>query len=58
MTDGASRRFKCLNCGYEYDEADGCPELGLPPGTSWDDLPEDFLCPQCGSDKRDFEMRG
>ncbi|HMP54984.1 MAG TPA: rubredoxin [Novosphingobium sp.] len=54
MTETASRRYKCLNCGHEYDEAEGCPDLDVPPGTAWDDLPEDFVCPQCGSDRRDF----
>ena len=55
MTDRPYRVFKCLNCGYCYDEAEGCPDLDVPPGTRWEDLPEDFLCPQCGSDMRDFE---
>ena len=54
MTDQPFRRFKCLNCGEVYDEAQGIPDLDIPPGTRWEDLPEDFLCPQCASDKRDF----
>lgn len=55
MTDGQHQRYKCLNCGYTYDAVDGCVELDVPPGTAWGDLPEDWLCPQCGSDRRDFE---
>jgi len=47
--------YKCLNCGTVYDEALGDPDSGVAPGTRWADLPEDWLCPQCGSDKRDFE---
>ena len=54
MTDQPFRRIKCLNCGEVYDEAQGIPDLDIPPGTRWEDLPEDFLCPQCASDKRDF----
>jgi len=57
MGEVIARRYRCLNCGYEYDEAEGRPELGVPPGTAWQDLPEDFLCPQCGSDQRDFEPK-
>ena len=56
MTDRAPHNYKCLNCGYHYIEAEGCPELDVPSGTAWNDLPEDWLCPQCGSDKRDFAM--
>jgi rubredoxin len=54
MADQSAQRYKCLNCGYHYDPAEGCPELDVPPGTAWEDLPEDWLCPQCGSDQRDF----
>jgi rubredoxin len=42
-------------CGYEYDPAKGDPELGIAPGTKWEDLPEDFVCPICGLDKDAFE---
>ena len=50
------RRFKCLNCGTIYDEAEGIPGEGLAPGTRWEDLPEDWICPECGSEKRDFAL--
>lgn len=56
MTDHPWRRYKCLNCGEIYDEELGCPDLDVPPGTRWEDLPDDFVCPQCGSDKQDFEL--
>jgi rubredoxin len=39
-----------------YDEAAGIPEDGIAPGTSWDDIPEDWECPECGVSKADFEM--
>jgi rubredoxin len=50
------KRYKCLNCGYIYNEADGWPEEGIAPGTRWSDVPDDWLCPECGSEKRDFDM--
>ncbi|MGE0484260.1 MAG: rubredoxin [Gammaproteobacteria bacterium] len=50
------QRWRCLNCGYIYDEAEGWPEDGIAPGTRWVDVPEDWICPQCGSAKIDFEM--
>ncbi|WP_040260336.1 MULTISPECIES: rubredoxin [Pseudomonas] len=50
------KKWQCVVCGFIYDEAAGCPEEGLAPGTSWDDVPEDWLCPDCGVGKNDFEM--
>jgi rubredoxin len=43
-------------CGYEYDEEAGDEEHGLAPGTLWQDVPEDWECPECGAAKSDFEM--
>ena len=48
--------FVCVQCGFEYDEAKGWPEDGIAPGTRWDDVPEDWSCPDCGAAKSDFEM--
>ena len=48
--------FVCVQCGFEYDEAKGWPEDGIAPGTRWDDIPEDWSCPDCGAAKSDFEM--
>ena len=42
-------------CGYEYDPAIGDPENGIPTGTAWENVPEDFLCPICGLGKDAFE---
>ena len=42
-------------CGYEYDPAVGDPDNGIAPGTAWEDVPEDFVCPTCGLDKDAFE---
>ena len=48
--------WECLVCGWLYDEAKGWPEDGIAPGTAWQDVPEDWLCPECGVGKEDFEM--
>ena len=48
--------WECLVCGWVYDEAKGWPEDGIAPGTAWQDVPEDWLCPECGVGKEDFEM--
>jgi rubredoxin len=55
MSEQGLRQYRCLNCGEVFDEAMGNPHLGVAPSTRWDVLPEDWVCPQCGSDKRDFE---
>lgn len=48
-------KYQCPDCGYIYDESKGCEEEGYAPGTSWDDIPEDFPCPECFvRDKPDF----
>src|SRR5579875_1803004 len=53
---GDYKLFRCLQCGFEYDEALGWPEDGIVPGTRWDDIAEDWSCPDCGAAKSDFEM--
>lgn len=50
------RKWQCIVCGWIYDEAEGCLEEDIAPGTSWSDVPEDFFCPECGVGKEDFEM--
>ena len=42
-------------CGYEYDPVAGDPDNGIAPGTAWEDVTEDFLCPWCGLGKDAFE---
>ena len=56
MSDEPYKIWQCLNCGYVYDEEAGDPDEGLAPGTRWADIPDDWICPQCGSGKVDFEM--
>ena len=50
------RKWQCQICGFIYDEALGLPEEGFPAGTRWDEIPENWLCPECGVGKQDFEM--
>ena len=50
------KKWLCEVCGYIYDEAIGDEENGLAPGTRWQDVPEDWECPDCGAGKSDFEM--
>jgi rubredoxin-NAD+ reductase len=50
------KKWECIVCGWVYDEAKGWPEDGIAPGTKWEDVPEDWLCPDCGVGKEDFEM--
>lgn len=50
------KKYVCVVCGYIYDEEAGEPEAGLSPGTRWEDVPEDWSCPDCGASKGDFEL--
>lgn len=51
----ASARYECTDCGYVYDEAQGCPHEGFPAGTTWSQIPDDWACPDCAvRDKVDF----
>jgi rubredoxin len=52
----AMKKWQCVVCGLIYNEADGWPDDGIAPGTLWQDVPEDWLCPDCGVGKMDFEM--
>lgn len=45
----------CKVCNWVYDEALGDPEHGLPAGTAFTDIPDDWYCPECGVTKADFE---
>ena len=55
MSSGdAWRKWKCAYCGHIYDEAEGDPTENIPPGTRFEDLPDDWICPECGAFKFDF----
>jgi rubredoxin-NAD+ reductase len=49
-------KWECIVCGLVYDEAKGWPDDGIAAGTRWEDVPEDWLCPDCGVGKEDFEL--
>lgn len=49
-------KWECIVCGWVYDEALGDPDSGIAPGTRWQDIPDDWLCPDCGVGKEDFEL--
>ena len=49
------RTFRCTVCGWTYNEDDGTPDMGIKPGTKWEDLPEDFRCGVCKVPKTKFE---
>ncbi|MBO6102963.1 MAG: rubredoxin [Opitutales bacterium] len=49
------KKYKCIPCGYVYDPEQGDPDSGIPAGTAFEDLPEDWVCPVCGVGKDDFE---
>lgn len=49
------RSWECTVCGYVYDPKVGDPDNGIAPGTKFEDLPEDWVCPECGAEKSQFE---
>ena len=50
------KSWMCVICGFIYNEEDGLPEEGIAPGIPWDDIPPNWVCPDCGARKEDFEM--
>ncbi|MEJ6517262.1 MAG: rubredoxin [Pseudomonadales bacterium] len=50
------KKWQCIVCGFIYDEEEGLPDEGIAAGTAWNDIPEDWVCPECGVSKEDFEM--
>ena len=50
------KKYMCVICGFVYDEEKGLPDEGIAPGTRWEDIPENWTCPECGAAKGDFEM--
>ncbi len=48
--------WMCMMCGTTYDPAAGDPEAGIVPGTAFEDIPGDWVCPACGARKSDFEL--
>ncbi len=48
-------KYECTACGYIYDENKGDPDGGVDPGTKFEDIPDDWVCPVCGVSKDMFE---
>lgn len=48
-------KYVCTICAHVYDPAVGDPEAGIAPGTAWEDVPDDYVCPTCGVGKDMFE---
>jgi len=46
--------YQCSVCNYIYDPEFGDPDSGIEPGTSFEDIPDDWVCPQCGAEKEEF----
>ena len=49
------KKYECLMCSYIYDPDKGDPDNGVEPGTAFDDLPENWICPECGASKDEFK---
>jgi rubredoxin len=49
------KKYVCSVCGYTYDPAVGDPDAGVKPGTAFESLPDDWVCPVCGASKDQFE---
>jgi len=49
------QKWECSVCGYIYDPEFGDPDSGVEPGTSFENLPADWICPDCGASKAEFD---
>lgn len=56
IVKGNYKVWQCTICAFVYDESLGLPHEGIAPGTRWEDIPEDWSCPDCGTSKSNFEM--
>ncbi len=54
LLGGIMKKYICDVCGYIYDPAEGDPENDVAPGTKWEDVPEDWVCPLCAVGKDEF----
>lgn len=50
------KKYQCRFCSHIYDESVGDPDTGIPPGTHFEDLPDDWCCPECGVSKDDYDL--
>jgi len=51
----STKKYVCVVCGFVYDPALGIPDEGIPAGTAFADIPDSWVCPDCGVSKADFE---
>jgi rubredoxin len=51
---GCMKKYRCNICGYVYDPEAGDPDNGVEAGTAFEDLPDDWVCPECGAEKDNF----
>ena len=56
-TETIKKKYVCVVCGWVYDPEVGDPEGGIAPGTAFEDIPDDWVCPLCGVGKDDFEVQ-
>lgn len=52
--EGETQKYRCTVCGYIYEPQKGDPDAGIKPGTAFNDLPDDWVCPVCGAGKEAF----
>ncbi|NMB44601.1 MAG: rubredoxin [Clostridiales bacterium] len=50
------QKYICDVCGWIYDPAEGDPDNGVEPGTPFENIPDDWMCPMCGVPKEDFSV--
>jgi rubredoxin len=51
------KKYVCALCGYTYDPAKGDPDAGIAPGTPFEELPDSWTCPVCGTTKENFAKK-
>jgi len=51
-----AQKYICTSCGWIYDPEVGDTEHGIARGTPFEEIPEDWVCPDCGVSKEDFEL--
>jgi rubredoxin len=49
------KKYRCIVCSHVYDPTMGDPDSGIAPGTAFEDIPDTWVCPDCGATKGDFE---
>ena len=50
------KKYRCTICGHIYDPAEGDLAGGIAPGTAFEDIPDDWVCPECMASKADYEL--